>query len=156
MAPSDYKKHTDYDKETNARLDAEWKAYIDHTDNLAKIDIERKKELTGMNQAYDIYNNSVNEAIIKSYGEPFLKFGDKLIVTEGSYVISSALRHNTEFPRSLTVIPEVGEECVISNKIKLWLGTETVVIIKIESEDNGYWTPAWSSHHVPCSLQSNP
>ena len=149
MAASDYKKHTNYDKETNQRLDDEWKAYIDYTDRVQKIDEERSTTIHLMNDAYNSYNDLMNEAIKKSYGEPVLEFSDKLIVTDGSFVITSALRHNTEFPQSKVVVPEVGEECVVVNRIRLWLGNNTVVIMKVESEHNGYWTPSWSSHHVP-------
>lgn len=149
MPASDYKRHTNYDNKTNKELDSAWKEYIDYCDKLSDMDKSRKELLTGMNGAYEGYNTLLNEAIMRAYGEPLLNMGDKLLVTDGAWVIQSAIRYNKEFPSTKSVMPEVGDECVISNRIKLWANTGTVAVIKIDREEGGYWIPAWSNHHVP-------
>ena len=151
MPPSDYKRHTSYDEETNNKLDAEWKACIDYIDNIAKIDAERDTVVRLMDDAYRSYGDLMNNAIKNSYGDPILNFSDKLLVIEGSFVITYALKYNEEFPNSKINIPQVGDECIIISRNSLWLGNHTVAVMKFNFHPDVYQSPdvEWSNHQVP-------
>lgn len=151
MPTSDYKNHTNYDEETNKRLDAEWKAYIDYIDKIAKIDEERDAVVRLMNDAYRSYGDLMDRAIKNSYGDPILNFSDKLSVIEGSFVITYALRHNLEFPDAKINVPQVGDECIIISRHSLWLGNHTIAVMKFGLSSNVYESANvdWSNHLVP-------
>lgn len=143
----DYKKHRDYDSETNKNLDIAWKNYIDLLIASEKIEEEHRKTIIAASKSYDDYVEQINLAIVKQYGEPFLDIGQELLVFEDSYIIREAERYNKTFPKSTIVVPYVGEVCRIGGPVKMWPIPDNIIVVQPSLVNPSQYT--WSNYHVP-------
>ena len=138
--PIDYIKHHHLQNlEHNTELDNLWKEYADSRNKEEILELQRQEESRKSGLAYDTYRIRYGEIIQLSYGEPFLRIKDKLMVYDDCWVIRKAISYNNEFPKSPLLVPRPGQECYLSY-CSLWPGTETVVIQSVYG---------WSTPHVP-------